>query len=297
MRTNRFFALLLLVGNLLASCSPMEDDWWTQNEIISTNWMQANPETGRRPVGLNGYTAFYYPQEGSIRFYEYEIPDERNEVDVKNGMYDILVTQKNEFMNRMEMYRTTILVLPTEYDTNGEMLISKNPEEMIYYGTVENAPIKEETRTVRHLIMKRCLKKINFIVNVKDSVELTKNVEVDIAGLATQMKMNNGMIDTQKQAVLKFPIHKYGRAENTSDGFVTCFRGHEYLLGVSGKNILYLSFIDGGGKRHKLSLDLTPYLHYWSTEEVTVTLNVDAEKGIMTKGEWSEGSTDITIDL
>lgn len=297
MRTNRFFTLLLFAESLMAACSPMEDDWWTQNEVISTNWMQANPETGRRPVGLDGYAAFYYPQEGEIHSYEYGMPDEKREADVQEGTYDILVTQKNEFITRTEMYRTTTLTLPTEYDTNGEMLISKNPEEMIYYGKVENATVREEVRTVRHLIMKRCLKKINFIVNVKDTVELAKDVDMDISGLATQMKMNNGMIDGRLQAVLKFPIHKYGRAENTGDGFLTCFRGYEYLLGVSGKNILYLSFLDGAGKRQKLSLDLTPHLHYWSTEEVTITLDVNAIEGDITAGEWSESSTDITIDL
>lgn len=296
MRIEREIALCLLAGSLLAACSPMDDSWWTNNEVVDVDWTQANLETGRKPAGLGDCTVFYYPQVGDVPFYDYELPDEKGEADVKEGVYDILVTGQSEFITGTEMYRTSMISIPVQSDVAGERIITKNPEEMIYAGMLENVKVREDAQSIRQVVMKRLLKKMTVVVNVTDRAELDGNVDIELSGLATEKKINNAKVEGLP-AVLKFPISKYGSTSDTGNGIQTAFCGYVYLLGVNGDNILCLSFEDEEGKERKFSLNLTPYQHYWSTEEVTVTVEVDAIAGTITAGKWSEGPVDIPIDI
>lgn len=295
----RSFKYLTVVAaaSILASCEPLEEDSWTKNSVINTQWTAAEPETGRIPVGLQDCWLYMYPQEGNIPFYSYRIDEEREEVDIPGGRYDALVLHDLKYLEGIgQRFETARIKIPTTYNDKGEREISDNPQGMIYTARVQNISIEEDERREQYIPMERVLKKINFIANIRDSGELKNECIIDISGLAVEMRLHDFSITQSEEAVLAFPIRKQGRTTACEDGYQTVYAGYANFLGVTGTNILYFTFTDSQGVERRLDIDISARLHYWNTEEVTVHIFVDAVAGTIRLDKWSNESSDVTID-
>lgn len=296
MSTGKLIMAVVAISGTLASCEPMEDDSWTTNGIIRTQWSAANPETGRIPVGLSDCWLYMYPQEGDVNYSSFRIDSEREEADIMSGRYDALVLHDLKYLKDIERYRTARIEIPTTYNERGERAISDNPKEMIYTARIQNLDMAYSERKDISVPMERVLKKINFIANIRDKGELIENCTIDISGLAVEMRLHDFKITEDEEAVLAFPIRKQGRATAYEGGYRTTYTGYANFLGVTGKNILYFSFTDSDNNKRKMEMDISARLHYWNTEEVTVYISVDAVTGKISIEKESNDSSDVTID-
>ncbi len=291
------YLTVVAIASMFASCEPFEEDSWTNNSIINTQWTAAEPETGRIPVGLQDCWLYMFPQEGNIPFYCYKIDEEKEEMDIPEGKYDALVLHDLKYLKGIgQRFETAKIEIPTTYNERGEREIKDNPQEMIYTARVQNISIDGDERQEQYIPMERVLKKINFIANIRDSGELVEKCIIDISGLAVEMNLHNFSITPGEEAVLAFPIRKQGRATACEGGYQTVYAGYANFLGVTGTNILYFTFTDSQGVERKLNLDISARLHYWNTEEVTVYIFVDAVAGTIRLDKWSNDSSDVTID-
>lgn len=290
------YLMALAVAGMLASCEPFEEQSWSYNAAINTQWSAANPETGRIPTGLQDCWLYMYPQEGNIPCYTYRINSEKADADIAGGKYDALVLHDLKYMKDVDRYRTARIEIPTIYNERGERQIKDNPEEMIYTARVQNMNIDWEERQNLYIPMERVLKRINFVANIRDKGELVESCTIDISGLAVEMRLHDFKITEDAEAVLAFPIRKQGRATASADGYRTTYTGYANFLGVTGRNILYFSFTDSERNERRMDMDISARLHYWNTEEVTVYISVDAVAGTIAIDKESSDSSDVIID-
>ena len=300
-RKDKLFRTVLGLGLLLGfvSCSPMDEDYWINNSLVSLNWASANPETGRRPGEVEELNVRYYSQT-----------DDANKLTVKNiegssqgfqipsGTYDIMVLQPSDFLTRDDDFKTITFECPTHYNQRGERVISNMADEMHYVGKKMGETLDIEKQQQTSVQMERILKKLNFVVIVEETADLTRPVTVDMSGMAFRKKLWNMKIGDLDEAVQVFNLNKQGRYLN-KNLYLTAYHGSTYCLGTCGRNILYLTLYDADNRLVTVKYDITPYLIDWSTAEETVHIRLilsGQEASFIIDG-WDEGNTsDVIFD-
>lgn len=285
---------------LLCSCEPMnESNYWTGNVFLHADWKDGNLETGRRPISIDSCFIGIYSHDDNVDGVITNFPKDNAELELKQGVYDFMVFHNTKYIKRTEMYKTAVVELPTMYNEEKEQVVVENPNEMLYAGLALNDTVKNDIRTAFRVNVIRLLKKINFIVVVGDKKELTENIHMNISGVANRLKIWNQKVDTSDEAVILFDLKKRGRHLN-NENFLTSYQGSAYVLGITGRNILYMTFTDGDGKERLVKLNLTKYLSDWDTEEVTVRMFINVwdsnNADVVIKG-WELGNTtDVIFD-
>lgn len=281
---------------LLAGCDPMDDTSWTHNESVYLSWTEANPLTGRRPAEIDVCNIYFYPQTGNIANYVFQMPTDEASVELPAGDYDMLVRHDITYIKDADYFQTAKVVLPTSYNTSGERVIVKNPTKMIYIATDRNLRVSDEEQVQRRFAMRRVLKKLNLQVQIEDSLELTRDVSIDLSGLATELRIASNQIISDKQAVLLVNLKKYGRSQQMVNRYLTTYTGESYLLGVTGSNIMYLNYTNAKEEEQRVYIDVTGYLSNWSTDEVTVHIKVNAKDNTYKIERWGDQTTEVELD-
>ena len=281
---------------LLAGCDPMDDTSWTHNESVYLSWTEANPLTGRRPAEIDVCNIYFYPQTGNIANYVFKMPTDEASVALPAGDYDMLVRHDTTYIKDADYFQTAKVVLPTSYNTSGERVIVKNPTKMIYIATDRNLRVSDEEQVQRRFAMRRVLKKLNLQVQIEDSLELTRDVSIDLSGLATELRIASNQIISDKQAVLLVNLKKYGRSQQMVNRYLTTYTGESYLLGVTGSNIMYLNYTNAKEEEQRVYIDVTGYLSNWSTDEVTVHIKVNAKDNTYKIERWGDQTTEVELD-
>lgn len=288
--------LALGAAALMAGCDPMDDNSWSHNESVYLSWTEANPVTGRRPAEIESCQIYFYPQTGDVDHYSFQMPTDESSVEIPAGDYDVLVLHDTTYIKNADFYRTAKVVLPTSYNMNGERVIVKNPNQMIYLASQGNLRVTEEEQNQRRFAMHRVLKKLNLQVQIEDSLDLTNDVNLDISGLATELRISNNQIITEKQAVLVVKLKKFGRSQQLVDRYLTTYKAESYLLGVAGANIMYLNYINSKGEDQRIYVDVSGYLSAWNTDEVTVSIKVNARDNSYKIERWGDQTTEVELD-
>lgn len=278
------------VCGLITACEPLEDSSWVNNSHVFIDWKNANPETGMRPIELDSLEVFYYSQSDNLPDFRYPMDKNVGEFEVRTNCYDVVVTHPSPYYHRDEKFRSMTIKLPTRVNHKAETIISESPSEMIYAGIMAGVMVDWDVRRNIYINMTRLLKKINFVVTITDVDELLMPVTVDLSGLASQKKIWDGVCDKETEAIQVFDLNKHGRYLNT-EKYITAYKGYTLCLGAVGRNILYLTYYDAAGKKKVGKYDLTSYFTNWSTEEVTVRINIDATDDSVTLEGWEMGDT------
>ena len=79
---------------------------------------------------------------------------------------------------------------------------------------------------------------------------------------------------------------------------LTTFKGKVLCLGTVGRNILYFTYTDADGRERMGKYDLTPYLSDWTTDEVTIRINIDAtDNSVELEGYEMGDTSDFVFDM
>lgn len=275
MKIFRHWYTVCLAAAAMAACEPLEDTSWVNNSHVYLDWKYANSETELRPVELDSLNVFYYSQSDNLPDFKFPMDKNIGEFEVRTNCYDVVVTHASPFYCRNERFKSTTVKLPTRINHKSEVIVSQNPESMMYMGVMPGVMVNWDVRRNIYVTMARILKKINFVVTITDVDELLQPCTGDMSGMATEKKIWNGECNPESEAIQAFTLAKHGRFLNT-DKFLTAYKGSVYCLGTVGRNVLYLTYYDAAGRERSGRYDLTPYLTNWNTDEVTLRINIDA---------------------
>lgn len=297
MKGLKLMGALCAVASMFTACEPFNDASWINNSYVYLDWKYANPETAMRPVELDSLQVFYYSQSDNLPDFSFPMKENVGQFDVRTNYYDIVVTHPSPYFSRNEKFKTSSIKLPTRINHKAEVVVSQNPEEMIYLGAMAGIQVNWEVRRNVYVTMTRMLKELNFVVNIIDSDELMVPCTVDLSGMATQMKIWNHEYDSETEAVQVFQLTKHGRHMNT-EKCQTTFKGKVLCLGTIGRNILYFTYVDAKGRERVSKYDLTPYLTNWTTDEVTIRININALDDSVSLEGYEQGDTsDFIFDM
>ena len=297
MKGLKLLGAFFTVTAAFASCEPFDDTSWINNSYVYLDWKYANPETSMRPAELDSLQVFYYSQSDGLPDFTFPMEENIGQFDVITNCYDIVVTHPSPYFYRNQKFKTSSIKLPTRINHKAEVVVAENPDEMIYLGTMPGTMVNWEVRRNVYVTMTRILKELNFVVNIIDREELMVPCTVDLSGMATRMKVWNREYDTETEAIQIFQLTKQGRHMNT-EKCLTTFKGKVLCLGTIGRNILYFTYVDADGRERMDKYDLTPYLTDWSTEEVTIRINIDATQGTIDLEGFEMGDTsDFIFDM
>ena len=288
---------LTWAAGLLTACEPFEDTSWVNNSYVYLDWKYANPETSMRPVELDSLQVFYYSQSDNFPDFMFPMEENVGQFDVRTNVYDIVVTHPSPYFSRNEKFRTSTVKLPTRVNHKAEVVVSENPQDMIYLGVMAGTQVNWNVRRNVYVTMSRMLKELNFLVTIADKEELIMPCTVDLSGMATQMKVWNREYDTETEAIQIFQLSKQGRHMNTGK-CLTTYKGKVLCLGAVGRNILYFTYVNADGIECTGKYDLTSYLADWTTDEVTIRINIDATTGQVDLQGYEKGdTTDFIFDM
>lgn len=297
----KLFGAVMAAGLFLGlgACEPMEDDYWNDNSLIRLDWGEANPETGRRPVEVDTLNIHWFTQTSDINEpIVHEIKGSSQNFQIPTDIYDIMALQPDKYLTRKEAFKTITYELPTHHNKMGERVISEVPERMSYVGKITGEKLDAAVPQQTYITMERVLKKLNFVVVVEETAELTRPAVVDMSGMAYRKKLWNMNIAKLDEAVQVFNLPKHGRYLN-DDRCLSAFVGSTYCLGTCGRNVLYLTLVDAENKSVVLKYDVTSYLSDWNTFEETVHIRINLvgdESQFYIDG-WDIGNTtDIIFD-
>lgn len=297
MKGLKLFGTYLAMAAAFTACGPFDDTSWINNSYVYLDWQYANPETAMRPVELDSLQVFYYSQSDNLPDFVFPMEENVGQFDVRTNVYDIVVTHPSPYFDRNRKFKTSTIKLPTRINHKAEVVVSDNPEEMIYLGIMPGTQVNWEVRRNVYITMSRMLKELNFVVNIIDREELMLPCTVDISGMATQMKIWNREFDDETEAVQVFQLSKSGRHMNT-EKCLTTFKGKVLCLGTVGRNILYFTYTDADGRERMGKYDLTPYLSDWTTDEVTIRINIDAtDNSVELEGYEMGDTSDFVFDM
>lgn len=297
MKAFRFLFAAVAASALLAGCKPFEDTSWVENSHVKLDWRYADPETGMRPVDIDSLYVRYYSTSDETPDAQFPMPRNDGSFVVPTDYYDVLVTHPSPYFKRMERFKSATIKLPTRINHKAEVVITENPEDMIYTGVMPTVYVNADQQHSIFVSMQRILKKINFVVLITDVDELLYPCTVDIAGMASEMKLSSGECRGESEAVQIFRLFKRGRFLNT-EKCLTAYTGSVLSLGTVGRNVLYFTYTDAAGAERTGKYDLTSYLANWDTQEVTIRISIDATSDEVSLDGWDEGNTtDYIFDM
>lgn len=282
--------MAIALATITVACEPLEDTSWIHNSHVQLIWPGEEGVDGQRPVEVDSFFVHYYSQTGEQENKTCHIMGNKGEYDIKTDCYDVLVTHNHPYLNREQRFKTSAIVLPTTVNEQAEIVVTSNPQEMIYAGVVRGSYVHFDYRSTIYVNMKRMFKKMNFLVTISDSLELQKKCTVDISGMTSKRWLWSGVQDEESQCLQIFDLVKNGRHLNT-DKCLTSYKGSVLCLGTTGRNILHFYYTDAKGQERVAKYELTSYLADWNTEEVTVRININADNQDVFLEGWDEGDT------